>query len=148
MKSRLILSAVAIAAAFSLAPRTDAASKQYLAYIGTYTGTQSKGIYAFRFDPGSGKLDPLGLAGELARPSFLAIHPNRKYLYAVSELDNSSVTAFEIDTKSGNLKLLNTVPTKGSAACHLVLTRPERPLWSRITATAVSHSSMWAPTGG
>jgi 6-phosphogluconolactonase len=120
MKSRLILSAVAIAAAFSLAPRTDAASKQYLAYIGTYTGTQSKGIYAFRFDPGSGKLDPLGLAGELARPSFLAIHPNRKYLYAVSELDNSSVTAFEIDTKSGNLKLLNTVPTKGSAACHLV----------------------------
>src|SRR5438105_11104159 len=77
-------------------PYAEAAAKHYLVYVGTYTGPQSKGIYAYRFDAGTGKLDPVGLVGELARPSFLAIHPNQRYLYAVSELPNSSVTAFEI----------------------------------------------------
>jgi len=90
-------------AALWAAPWTEAASKHYLAYVGTYTGPQSKGIYAFRFDADTGKLDPAGLVGELERPSFLVIHPNRKYLYAVSELGNSSVTGFEIDAGSGKL---------------------------------------------
>ena len=92
-RQRFLITALVLAAAL---PRTDAAAKRYLVYVGTYTGPQSKGIYAYRFDAGTGKLDPVGLVGELARPSFLAIHPNQRYLYAVSELANSSVTAFEI----------------------------------------------------
>jgi len=35
-----------------------------LVYIGTYTGDSSKGIYAFRFDEGSGALSPVGLVAE------------------------------------------------------------------------------------
>jgi 6-phosphogluconolactonase len=57
----------------------------------------------------------------LNRPSFVTFHPNRKYLYAVSELRESTVSAFEIAAKSEMLKLLNTVPTKGGSACHLVV---------------------------
>jgi 6-phosphogluconolactonase len=117
-KTRTLL---AMAAALALAPMVEAASKNFLVYVGTYTGPQSKGIYAYRFDADTGKLDTVGLAGELNRPSFLTIHPNRKYLYAVSELRDSTVTAFEIDARSGMLKLLNTVPTKGGSACHLVV---------------------------
>jgi 6-phosphogluconolactonase len=98
-----------------------AASKRYWAYIGTYTGPQSKGIYAFQFDADTGKLEPIALVGELPRPSFLTIHPNRKYLYAVSELGTSTVSAFEINPKTAMLTLLNTVPAKGSSACHLVV---------------------------
>ena len=114
----VITALVALAAAL---PCAEAAAKRYLVYVGTYTGPQSKGIYAYRFDAGTGKLDPVGLVGELARPSFLAIHPNRRYLYAVSELANSSVTAFEINAGTGMLTPLNTVPAKGSSACHLVV---------------------------
>ena len=110
-----------IAAMLWLTPWTEGAAKRYLVYAGTYTGPQSKGIYSFRFDPDSGKLDPVGLAAELNRPSFLTLHPNQKYLYAVSELGNSTVSGFEINPKSGMLTLLNTVPTKGGSACHLVV---------------------------
>src|SRR5439155_18637088 len=46
-----------------IAGAADKASKgDYIAYIGTYTGKSSKGIYAFRFDASTGKLTPLGLA--------------------------------------------------------------------------------------
>src|SRR3954454_7382852 len=100
-----------------------AAPKRYLMYVGTYTGPQSKGIYAYRYDSDEGSLEPVGVAAELERPSFHTFHPNRKYLYAVSELRNSTVSAFAIDSKSGMLTLLNTVPTKGSSACHLVVDR-------------------------
>ena len=64
----------------------------------------------------------------MPRPSFLAIHPNRKYLYAVSEIGTSTVSAFEINPKSGMLTLLNTVPAKGSSACHLVVDRTGKSL--------------------
>jgi 6-phosphogluconolactonase len=117
-KTRTLL---VMAAALALAPPIEAASKNFLVYVGTYTGPQSKGIYAYRFDAETGKLDTVGLVAELNRPSFLTIHPNRKYMYAVSELRDSTVTAFGIDEKSGVLKLLNTVPTKGGSACHLVV---------------------------
>src|SRR5678816_1201937 len=112
----------------SLASFAHAAATQYWVYFGTYTGPQSKGIYASRFDAKTGKLEPAILAAELTRPSFLAIHPNRKYLYAVSETGTSSVTAFEINPKTGMLTLLNTVPAKGAAACHLVVDRTGKSL--------------------
>jgi 6-phosphogluconolactonase len=96
--------------------------------VGTYTGPQSKGIYAYQFDVETGKLDPAGVAAELTRPSFLAIHPDRKHLYAVSELRESTVSAFKIDSTSGALKLLNTIPAKGSSACHLVVDRTGKTL--------------------
>jgi 6-phosphogluconolactonase len=72
-----------------LVPSAETAARRYLIYVGTYTGPQSKGIYAYRFGEDTGKLEPAGLAAEFPRPSFLAIHPNRKYLYAVSETGNS-----------------------------------------------------------
>src|SRR5689334_18666463 len=113
----------AIAAGGALSLARAAAAKQCLVFIGTYTGPQSKGIYSCRFDADTGKLETHAVAAELERPSFLAFHPNRKHLYAVSELRNSTVSAFEIDAKSGTLKALNTVPAKGSSACHLVVDR-------------------------
>ena len=65
----------------------SASGQQYLAYFGTYTkgDDAGKGIYAYRFDTGSGKMTEIGLAAEITNPSFIAIHPNNKYLYAVTE---------------------------------------------------------------
>jgi 6-phosphogluconolactonase len=96
-------------------------------YVGTYTqGTKSQGIYLFDLDPAKGTLTPQGLAGETANPSFLAIHPNRRFLYAVSEVSTSdgmktgAVAAFDIDPETGKLKLLNKQPSRGAGPCHLV----------------------------
>ena len=120
--SLLLWAAVALLAA---QPASQPGSK-YLVYVGTYTGPNSKGIYAYRFDAAPGKLDSIGLVGEMVRPSFLALHPNGRFLYAVSELGNDgrvngSVTGFAIDRQSGKLTALNTVSSGGGGACHLVV---------------------------
>src|SRR5688572_3849228 len=83
-------------------------------YIGTYTQpNKSKGIYLFELDTATGKLSPKGLAGEVQNPSFIAIHPSKKYLYAAGEIANfnakkeGAISAFAIDPATGTLKLLN-----------------------------------------
>ena len=109
----------------SMARAADKAKGEYIAYIGTYTNKKSKGIYAFRFDAATGKLTPLGLAGEAASPSFLAIHPNRKFLYAAIEVNEfkgqkaGAVGAFSMDLKTGKLKFLNQVSSRGTGPCHV-----------------------------
>ena len=117
----------AILLGIALTPSALAARK-YFVYVGTYTGENSKGIYTFQFDPASGDMTPVKLAGEVTNPSFLTIHPNRKFLYAVSELGKGSVTAFAIDPKTGALTPLNSVLTGGGGACHLVVDKTGKSL--------------------
>jgi len=100
---------------------------EYIAYIGTYTEKSSKGIYAFRFDAATGKLTPLGLSAETVSPSYLAIHPNQQFLYAVNEVANfeglkaGAVSAFSIDRDTSKLTFLNQVSSRGPGPCHLSL---------------------------
>jgi 6-phosphogluconolactonase len=102
-------------------------SGDYLVYIGTYTRDKSKGIYAWRFQPSSGTLTPIGLVAETSNPSFLTIHPTRPLLYAVGELydrqKGGAVSAFTIDRKTGKLTPLNQVSSRGGGPCHLVVDR-------------------------
>jgi len=124
---RRILTAVGIVAApillfFSSRTSGNASGKgQYLAFVGTYTTkTASKGIYAFRYDASSGKLTPIGVAAETPDPSWVAVHPNGKFLYAANEAGkNSMISAFAIDTQSGKLTLLNQLPALGEDPCYL-----------------------------
>ncbi len=103
------------------------AKDENLVYIGTYTGEKSKGIYVCRYDAKSGKLGSPELAAESVNPSFLAVHPSRRYLYAVNEVAryegqrSGYVSAFEIDRATGKLTLLNKVSARGSGPCHLVV---------------------------
>ena len=99
----------------------------YLVYVGTYTDHQSKGIYAYRFNAATGQLTSLGLAAETSNPSFLAVDPNQKFLYAVNETgkfqDQSSgaVSAFAIDRRTGKLTLLNQVASRGADPCYVAV---------------------------
>ena len=67
-----------------------AQSGKYLMYVGTYTGekSSSKGIYAYRYDAATKDITSLGLAAETTNPSWIAIHPDGRFLYAVNELGN------------------------------------------------------------
>ena len=97
-------------------------------YVGAYTNVpDSKGINAFRFDAATGKLTPLGLMAATSSPSFLALAPNGRFLYAVNETDSfqgkpgGAVSAFSIDRATGKLTFLNQVASKGAAPCHIVV---------------------------
>lgn len=99
-----------------------------LVYVGTYTqDTKSKGIYAYRFDPSTGKVTDLGVAAETTNPSFVAMDPTGRYLYAVNELQNyqgpnsGGVSAFSIDRVTGKLTFINEVPSRGADPCYIIV---------------------------
>jgi 6-phosphogluconolactonase len=112
-------------AAMALAPLLSA----QIMYVGTYTAPQSssKGIYAYRFDAKTGKMAPLGLVAETPNPTFLAVHPNGKFLYAINEINEfqgkkaGSVSAYSIDKATGKLTPLNTVSSASPGPCHVVV---------------------------
>ena len=94
-------------------------------FVGTYTGGKSRGIYRLELDPETGKLGAPTLAAESENPSFLAVHPSRKFLYAVNEVGKfegkpgGGVTSFTLDAKAGSLAKLNSESTVGGGPCHL-----------------------------
>jgi 6-phosphogluconolactonase len=93
-----------------------------MVYFGTYTSgeSSSKGIYVSWLDLESGKLSDPVLATLAENPSFIEIHPNDNYLYAVRESGEAGmVGAYEIDKKTGLLTFINEQPSQGEGPCHL-----------------------------
>lgn len=129
MCERLILLVIGIS--MVVPPSVDSANandaKRFRVYVGTYTGPGSRGIYQTTFDVESGQLQPPQLAAEIVSPSFVAIHPNQKFLYAVNEIaefegkKTGAVTSFAIDEESGALRVLNQQPSEGMHPCHIVI---------------------------
>lgn len=102
-------------------------AEDYFVYVGTYTGGKSKGIYVLKLNIKSGKLTPVSVTEGVVNPSFVAIHPNEKFLYSVGEISNfegkkaGGVSAFAIDPRDGSLKPLNEQSSVGAGPCHLVV---------------------------
>lgn len=114
---------------FSFAiPQMNAFSAELPIYVGTYTGGESKGIYLLHFDTNSGVLSMKGVAAETSNPSFVALHPNGKFLYAVNETGTGELSSFAIEPDTGLLKLINEKPSGGGAPCHLVVDESGRNL--------------------
>jgi len=130
MRLPIILGLAALSV-WPIAPAT-AQTGDELVYVGTYTRRASKGIYAWKFQVSPAKATPIGLVGETSNPSFLLVHPNRKYLYAVNEDSRfqgqpaGSVSAFAIDPATGQLTLLNQVSTHSPGPCHLALDKTNK----------------------
>jgi 6-phosphogluconolactonase len=102
-------------------------AKDFWVYFRTYTGKSSKGIYASKLDAVTGKLTPPELVAETTSPSFLAVSPNGKFLYAANEVPKfegktaGAVSAFVIDRATGKLTALNQKSSGGAGPCHLVV---------------------------
>jgi len=98
----------------------------YIFYVGTNTdgGSKSRGIYAYRFEADSTEIVPLGLAAETTNPSWLTMHPNGRFLYAVNSVGNfagpnsGGVSAFSVDRATGKLTFLNEVASRGADPCY------------------------------
>lgn len=97
-------------------------------YVGTYTDATSKGIYYYDFNTNTGELSNKKLVAEVENPSFLAFSSNKKFLYAVSEVDNFNntksgyVNAFSV-SENGNLHFINSVSSNGAHPCHIQLNK-------------------------
>lgn len=111
-----------------------------LVYVGTYTRQKSKGIYCYRLQTRNNEvaqnitLVPLGLAAEAVNPSFLAVDHARRLLFCVNETNEfagqpgGAVSAYAIEPATGQLRLINQRPTRGTGPCHLALDKTGRHL--------------------
>jgi len=96
-------------------------------YVGTYTSGKSEGIYLYSLNLTSGELKRIDVTKNVKDPSYLAIAPNRRRLYAVNELEDfggkksGGLSAFAIDQRTGSLRLLNQQPSLGGAPCYVVV---------------------------
>ncbi|MEU0109395.1 lactonase family protein [Streptomyces sp. NPDC006251] len=86
-------------------------------YLGTYTSAEGggKGIGLAEYDPASGRITGTGTLTGVGDPSYLAIHPDRRTLYAVDEREDGAVTAVRLSDR----KVLGSRSTGGAAPCHL-----------------------------
>ncbi len=107
------------------------AAGRTLIFIGTYAPASDDSIFVYELGA-KGKLKPLSAVSGVANPSFLALHPDGKRLYAVEEVGQfqgkptGAVTAFNLDRKSGGLSLLNSESSVGSVPCHVSVDRAGR----------------------
>ena len=99
----------------------QAQSAKEIMYVGTYSTRGSEGIYVFEFDRKAGTMQPIQATTNGKSPSFLALHPTGKYLYAVNEGagQTGSVSAYAIDRATGKIQFLNTQSSLGGGPCHI-----------------------------
>jgi len=96
--------------------------QQYFLFIGTYTGSGSKGIYVYKFDAATGKAQWVSNTEGVVNPSYLAIAPGGNYLYACTEtktVDAGGITAFKFNREKGNLTLLNKQSSGGDNPAYV-----------------------------
>ena len=131
---------MAASSALSAGRALRAEAKSYLVYWGTYTegggqfgNGESQGIYVSRMDAATGRITQPELAAKTPNPSWLVIHPNHRYLYAVNErleaggkVPPGEVSAFSIDRKTGKLTAINRVASRGGQPCHIATDKTGR----------------------
>ena len=91
-------------------------------YVGTYTTTQhgrAEGIHVFRFDPKTGELAHVQTVSPVADPSFLVLDAEQRFLYAVNERAEGTVSAFARNPESGELRFINSQSSHGADPCQL-----------------------------
>jgi len=96
--------------------------QKYFLFIGTYTGSGSKGIYVYSFDAGTGKAEWISNTEGVVNPSYLAIAPNGKYLYACTETrieNGGGISAFRFNRENGSLAFINKQSSGGDNPAYV-----------------------------
>src|SRR5689334_5806610 len=100
---------------------SNAQEENYL-LIGTYTDGKSKGIYVYHFNSETGDLDSVSMI-DTKNPSFLAVSPDEKFVYAVNEVadkgNGGKVSAFAFDKTNGKLTFINQQYSAGDDPCYV-----------------------------
>ena len=108
---------------------TDGKEGRVFAYVGSYTTAvdgsgNGQGIYRFEVDAHTGAFNEKKLVAKAVNPSWIAIHPSKKFLYTVNEIldqPSGSVSAYVIEPATGDLTPLNVVSSEGKGPAHMSL---------------------------
>lgn len=96
--------------------------EKYVAYVGTYTDGDSKGIYQLTLNESKSSIEDIKLVAEIVDPTYLVISKNNTHLYAAIENgEQGGIVAFEINSVNYSLKALNGIQRNQNASCHVIL---------------------------
>jgi 6-phosphogluconolactonase len=120
MKSFILACAIVLHVSLVAQPKKE------IIYVGTYSVRDSKGVYVYELNRGTGGLKYIQSIASLESPTYLEIHPNGQYLYTVNRGSVNgdsfgSVSAFSINRKNGTLTLINNVSAFGKDPCHIAI---------------------------
>jgi 6-phosphogluconolactonase len=100
--------------------------------VGSYTGTMPEksvadsGIYIFRLNGSTGALSQVSAGPFTVNPSFLVVHPAKRFVFSVNESEKGELSSFSLDTLTMHLHFLNRVSSRGSYPCHMSISRDGR----------------------
>ncbi len=99
-----------------------------LVYVGTYTGKGSEGVYVYRLDSSTGALTYVSKTTGLENPSYLAIDPRGRCVYAVREggRQGGGVVALSRNSTTGEVTILNEQLSGGQGPCYVTVDREGR----------------------
>jgi 6-phosphogluconolactonase len=103
-----------------------ATAQNFYLFVGTYTTKDSKGIYVYRFNASTGTTEPVSNTDSAANPSYLAIAPNQKFVYAVNETHGGTggkVSAYAFEKTNGKLTFINQQSTGGDDPCYVTVSQ-------------------------
>jgi 3-oxoacyl-[acyl-carrier protein] reductase len=118
---RLMLATLALVLCVLPGVAADPVRDGISVYIGSYAKDSEPGIHHFKLDFASGALTAAGGTSGVANPSFVAISPDKKHLYAIGETGGKkggAVVSFSIDDK-GALTKLSEGSSVGSGPCYV-----------------------------
>jgi 6-phosphogluconolactonase len=95
-------------------------SKEKLLIIGTYTSGGSDGIYVYKFNTETGE-NSFVSSVKTSNPSYLAVSPDNKYVYAVNEDAPGNVTSFVFNKTNNMLLQKNQQPSQGKHPCYITI---------------------------
>lgn len=101
------------------------AAHKNIIYAGSFSKMGEPGLYVFSFDRQRKELTKIQTVGDGASPNFLAVHPNKQFLYAIYDQTVSSknregaVVSYKINSATGGLSRLNEQPANGTGPAHL-----------------------------
>lgn len=127
----ILLCLVSVVPGCSSEPKAAAPDK-ITVYIGSYADAKAEGIHQFTLDMATGALTKAGATSGVANPSFLAVSPDQKHLYAIGEVGSfngkkgGAVAAFSIDDKTGALTLVSQQTSGGDGPCYVTSDRTGR----------------------
>lgn len=99
-------------------------------FVGSYTKKeghvdgQGDGVYVYEMNKKTGALRYLSISDQITSPSYLAVHKNGQWVYAVNEYDGgeetfAAVTALKYNSEDHSLRYLNEVSSMGQYPCYI-----------------------------
>ncbi len=107
--------------ASALGRRADTQTRPMFVYVGSGRDADGDGLSVFRVDPVSNRWTKVQRLADVANPTFLTLDRRQRCLYTADGANREFATAFSIDPRTGELKMLNRQSTGRDGGLYVIV---------------------------